>query len=188
MRTIDRLLLGCLVWLPLAVVAAPPAGLPGLPPAQPPAPSADPAVSWQALAPAQQRDLRARYAAWQALPETERQRIRQAAARVAGLPATEREALRARFADQDQLHRDGWRLGPQLGALYPKLQPLLGYVPAEQREPLMALLRRLDAEQLAQLTLISQRTPPQDRAELRAQLLAVSAAGRSAWLREKVGH
>jgi hypothetical protein len=187
MPKIDRLLLGCLAWLPLAVLAAPAPGLPGLAPA-PPQLSASPAASWSALAPAQQRELRARYAAWQALPETERQRIRQAAARVATLPPAEREALRGRFLDQDQLHRDGWLLGPQLGALYPKLQPLLGYVPAEQREPLITLLRQLDAEQLTQLTLISQRTPPQDRAELRAQLLAVSVAGRSAWLREKVGH
>lgn len=188
MRITERLLLGCLAWLPLALLATPPAGLPGLPPPPASASGADPTARWQALAPAQQRDLRARYAAWQALPESERQRIRQAAARVAALSATERDALRARFAGQDQLHRDGWRLGPQLGALYPKLQPLLGYVPAEQREPLLTLLRQLDAEQLAQLTLIAQRTPPQDRAELRAQLLAVDAAGRSAWLRERVGH
>jgi hypothetical protein len=188
MRKTERVLLGCLLWLPLAVAAAPPPGLPGLPPAAPPAPRTDPAAGWSALVPAQQRDLRARYAAWRALPESERQRIRQAAARVAALSAAERDALRARFAGQDQLHRDGWRLGPQLGALYPKLQPLLGYVPAEQREPLLTLLRQLDPEQLAQLTLIAQRTPPQDRAELRAQLLGVSAAGRGAWLREKVGH
>lgn len=188
MPRIERLLCCCFALMALAVSAAPVPGLPALAAAPQPLPEVDPAVSWASLAPQQQHELRAHYAAWQALPETERQRIRHAAARVAGLSPSEREALRGRFLDQDQLHRDGWRLGPELGALYPKLQPLFGYVPVAQREPLMALLRQLDAGQLAQLTLISQRTPPQDRAALREQLLAVDATAREAWLREKVGH
>ena len=164
--------------LPAAAVPAP--LLPALPDA------GDPAADWAAMGPARQRDLRARYAAWQALPETERQRVRQAAARVAALPPGERDALYRRFQQQDRLFRDGWRLGPQLGALYPKLHPLLGYVPAEQRAPLLALLHQLDADQLAQLGLIVQRTPPQEQAELRTQLLALDAPARAQWLRQKV--
>jgi len=145
----------------------------------------DPQARWAALAPAQQRDLRARYAAWRALPETERQRVRMAAAELAALPTAERDALRGRFAGLDRLHRDGWQLGPRLGALYPKLQPLLGYLPEPQRAPMLALLRELDAAQLAQLSLLSQRTPPQERDALREALLAVPAAGRAEWLRRK---
>jgi len=145
----------------------------------------DPQARWAALAPAQQRELRARYAAWRALPETERQRVRMAAAELAALPAAERDALRGRFAGLDRLHRDGWQLGPRLGALYPKLQPLLGYLPEPQRAPMLALLRELDAAQLAQLSLLSQRTPPQERDTLREALLAVPAAGRAEWLRRK---
>ncbi|MEN5209846.1 DUF3106 domain-containing protein [Stenotrophomonas terrae] len=145
-------------------------------------------TSWATLSPDQKRELRSRYAAWQALPESERQRIRHAAAAVAALPVAEQQALRARYLDIDQMHRDGWLLGPQLGVLYPRLQPLFGYLPAAQREPVMALLRQLDAAQLEQLSLISQRTPPQQREELRTQLLALAPAQRDAWLREKVGH
>ena len=146
----------------------------------------DPQARWAALAPAQQRELRARYAAWRALPESERQRVRMAAAELAAMPAAERDALRGRFAGLDRLYRDGWQLGPRLGALYPKLQPLLGYLPEPQRAPMLALLRELDAAQLAQLGLLSQRTPPQARDALREELLAVPATGRAEWLRRKL--
>lgn len=148
----------------------------------------DPALHWSSLAPAQQRALRADYAAWRALDESERRHVRQAATALAALPTEQRQALRARFEAQDRVHRDGWRLGPRLGALYPKLQPLFGYLPDAQREPALALLRQLDDEQLALLVLISQRTPPQERDAVRAQLLATTAATRDAWLRAKVGH
>ncbi|MBN8792822.1 MAG: DUF3106 domain-containing protein [Stenotrophomonas nitritireducens] len=184
MRRIERLLPVLLVLLPAAPSLATPAAVP---PSAAHAAGAvpDPRSHWSALAPAQQRELRARYAAWRALPESERQRVRRAAATMAALPAAEREALRDRFLGLDRLHRDGWRLGPQLGAQYPKLQPLLGYLPEHQREPMLALLRQLDAAQLAQLGVLSQRTPPQERDALRDQLLAVPAAGRADWLRQK---
>lgn len=184
----------CLAGLALAVApllhAAPPTALPTpIPlPQQAAGTGANAAQgAWAALTPAQKHDVRARYAAWQALPEAERQRIRQAAAAVAAMPAAERDALRARYQGIDQMHRDGWLLGPQLGALYPRLQPLLGYLPAAEREPMMALLRQLDAAQLEQLSLISQRTPPQARDALRAELLALPPAQRDVWLRKAVG-
>lgn len=170
-------LLSALIAQTLPVAAVPAPLLSALPDAR------DPAADWAAMGPARQRDLRARYAAWRALPETERQRVRQAAARVATLPPGERDALYRRFQQQDRLFRDGWRLGPQLGAQYPRLHPLLGYVPAAQRAPLLALLHQLDADQLAQLGLIVQRTPPQEQAELRTQLLALDAPARTQWLR-----
>ncbi len=182
----NRWLLALLAWVPL-LQAAPGAGLPGMAPVpvtvQPP----DPRQSWAAMAPVQQRELRTRYASWQSLDEAERRRIRQAAAAFALLSPNQQTTLRARFAAQDQLHRDGWRLGPRLGVLYPKLQPLFGYLPPEQREPAMALLRQLDDGQLAQLALISQRTPPQDRAAVREQLLGLAPAARDVWLQQRVG-
>ena len=104
---------------------------------------------------------------------------------LAALPVVEQQALRARFAGLDRLYRDGWRLGPQLGAFYPALQPLLGYLPETQREPMLALLRQLDARQLGQLSRLSQRTPPQEREAMRTELLALPAAGRAQWLQRK---
>ena len=180
------------VWLVLIVVlplhAAVPTAVPTLPSAPANAIAVSTQSSWASMSPEQKREVRSRYAAWQALPASEQQRIRQAAAAIAALPEAQRQALHARYMAIDQMHRDGWLLGPQLGVLYPRLQPLLGYLPAAEREPVIALLRQLDAAQLEQLSLISQRTPPQQREELRTQLLALAPAQRDAWLREKVGH
>ena len=145
-------------------------------------------LDWRAMTPAQRSDLRARYRAWRELGERERTQIRQAQARFAALPADQQRALRARFEAMDRLHRDGWRLGPTVGARYPQLQPLLGYVPPVQRDPLIRLLHTLDAEQLQQLAMISQRTPPQDRDALRDELLVQAPAMRADWLRRKLGH
>ncbi|WP_313344477.1 DUF3106 domain-containing protein [Stenotrophomonas sp.] len=169
---------------------AAPQPLPLPAPVSVPTPTTAPAIpaTAAALDPAQLRELRSRYAQWQALPESERARIREAARRVAALPAAQQQTLRATFNEQDQRFRDGWLLGPQLGQLFPKLQGLFGFLPAEQREPALAVLRQLNVDQLAQLTLVAQRTPPQERDQVRNQFLALAPAGRDAWLREHVGH
>jgi hypothetical protein len=179
------LVLALLLLTPIvsAVAAPAPAGLPvPLADARP----ANLAQGWSTLAPAQQRELRARYEAWKALDEDSRHRIRRAAVAVTQLPASKQQELRAQFENQDQMIRDGWWLGPELGALYPKLQPLFGFVPVEQRPAFLALLRQLDDGDRAQLALISQRTPPQDRDALRSELLAIPASQRAEWLRRNV--
>lgn len=173
-----------LALLPAVRTSAAPPAIP-VPLAEAPVTNAGLPARWNTLPPARQREVRARYKAWRALPESERQRQRDAAAGLAALPVVEQQALRARFAGLDRLYRDGWRLGPQLGAFYPALQPLLGYLPETQREPMLALLRQLDARQLGQLSRLSQRTPPQEREALRTELLALPAAGRAQWLQRR---
>lgn len=169
-----------------AAHAAPPSALPGLPlPVTEPA-AVNPAADWHRLTPAQQRQARANYAAFKALDADSRRRIGNAAAAWSQLPADRQRNLLAKYQAQDRMVRDGWRLGPELGADYSKLQPLVGYVPASQREAMLALLRQLDAEQRAHLVLISQRTPPQDREALRNELLALPASARSQWLQRNV--
>jgi len=49
---------------------------------------------------------------------------------------------------------------------------------------MLALLYQLDATQLAQLGVLSQRTPPQERDALRERLLALPPAQRADWLRQ----
>ncbi|PPU99037.1 hypothetical protein XpopCFBP1817_03395 [Xanthomonas populi] len=141
---------------------------------------------WNALTPAQQAELRARYAAWKGLTATDRVVLRQARERLHALPADQQRALRTQFTDMDRLHRDGWRLGSQLGAFYSPLQPLIGYVLPAQRDALLSVLRSLDAGQLEQLALLTQRTPPQDRDALRDALLAEAPATRNAWLKRQL--
>jgi hypothetical protein len=143
-------------------------------------------AEWKALPLAEREDRRARYQAWLQLEEAERTRLRAIAAEVATFPPQRQQALRAQFEALDQSQRRGWRLGPALGADYEKLQPLLAYVPPAQRLPLLAALRAMTAEQRAALAVLVQRTPPQDREALRAELLAQPGAQVEEWLQQKL--
>lgn len=143
--------------------------------------------AWPQLAPEQQRERRAQYASWRALSEAERQRVREAAARFAALPPAQQQDLRSQFQAQDQAFRDGWRLGPLLGEYFGRLQGLFGFLPPEQRAPALAVLRQLSREQVAQLALVAQRTPPQQRDSVRTAFLAVPPAQRDRWLQEQAG-
>lgn len=184
-----------LLALPLSLSAAQqslsvplPPPVPGSSPATPASAAATPApAEFAQLDAQQQRQRRADYAAWRALPEAERERIRQAAARFNALPADQQQRMRQQFQAQDQAFRDGWRLGPQLGLEFPKLHGLFGFVPPEQRESALAVLRQLSPAQLAQLTLVAQRTPPQERDAVRSAFLAVPAAERDSWLKRQAG-
>lgn len=125
---------------------------------------------------------RADYAAWQALGEGDRARLRAAAGDFAAQPPEAQQALRMRFAALDAMEHRGWRLGPTLGAVWPRLQPMFAYVPAAEREPLLALLRQLDATALDDLAALSQRIPPPERDRFRHELVRVPAGERAAWL------
>ena len=143
-------------------------------------------AAWNALLPSEREDRRARYQAWSALDSNERSALRAIATEVATFPVERQQALRAEFATLDLTQRHGWRLGQALGADYVKLHPLLAYVPAEQRQPLLAVLRGMDAQQRADLAVLAQRTPPQDREALRTELLTIPAPRRSAWLQQQL--
>lgn len=143
-------------------------------------------AAWEALPRSEREDRRARYQAWLELDESQRNALRTMAAEVAAFPAERQHALRTEFAALDASQRHGWRLGQALGADYMKLHPLLAYVPADQRLPLLAMLRSMDAQQRADLAVLAQRTPPQDRDALRVELLAMPAPRRSAWLQQQL--
>lgn len=142
-------------------------------------------LAWDALPRQEREDRRARYAAWRALDEIQRARLRAAASEIAALPPEHQAALRTQFSVLDGMQRQGWRLGPELGADWPRLQPLFAFVPPAERDGLLALLRRLDAEQRDDLAALAQRLPPQDRDGFRRELLAVPEAQRRAWLRQR---
>ena len=127
----------------------------------------------------------ARIAAWQALPAYEQAQLRAADGAFAALPAAEREALQARFAALDGMERRGWWLGPALGADWPSLQPLLGYVDEHERDAVLAALRALPAGARAQLGELGRRTPADERATLRRELLAQPADRRAGWIEQR---
>lgn len=143
-------------------------------------------AAWEARPPAEQRMLREAWTAWRALSPLEQALLRNAASTFAALPADEQQALRARYDALDASERQGWRLGPVLGAAYPQLHALLAQVPEAQREPLLATLRAMTPGERADLAVLAQRTPPQARDELRRQLLSTAVEQRAAWLRRRV--
>lgn len=137
---------------------------------------------WDALGERERRQRRDRWQAWQQLPPDERTRIRQAASEFDALPVEERQRLRELYAQLPSDQRRGWLLGPTLGADYANLAPLISQVPAEQREPLLTILRTMSAQQRADLGVLARRIPPQQREQLRTELLKTTSVNRSDWL------
>ena len=141
---------------------------------------------WEALPLAERGNQREQYAAWRELPATARLQVASAGSAFAALSLPEQQALRARFAALDTSSQRGWLLGPDLGADYPRLQPLLAQLPARQRAPLLETLRGMSAAERADLAVLAQRVPPQERDALRRMLLSTAAGNRSAWLRMRL--
>lgn len=142
--------------------------------------------AWDALPHSERGELRERWQTWQALSPAERRRLSAAAVRHTQRSPDEQAALRARFDALDASIRRGWLLGPDLGADYPRLHPLIAQVPDDVRAPLLAALRGLDAQARDDLAVLAVRTPPQARAGLRVELLATPPEQRGPWLRRQV--
>jgi len=122
--------------------------------------------------------------AWAGLDPAEQASLREAAGRFAALPAAEQDALRGRFAALDRMERRGWLFGPELGRDWPRLQPWVGYVPEEERAPLLSALRAMDSGQRERLAEVLRRQSPAGRIELRQEMLALPASRRAAWLEQ----
>lgn len=143
-------------------------------------------ADWDGLVPAAQRERREAWQAWRTLPPAEQARLRRAAAVFEALPAQQQQRLRDAWTALDGSDRRGWLLGPELGAEYPGLQPLVAQVPEAQREPLLGVLRELTPAARADLIVLAQRIPPQARDALRAGLISQPADQRARWLRDRL--
>lgn len=138
---------------------------------------------WEQRDPEARAREREHYAAWQALDSIDQGLVQTARARYAALPSAEQAQLREKFEALDEHVRRGWLLGPRLGADYPALQPLLAQVPEDQHAPLLRVLHEMTPPQRADLAVLLQRTPAEERDALRRGLLSTSDANRGAWLR-----
>lgn len=144
------------------------------------------AVAWAALSPDARASRRERYTAWRRLPPSEQAQLRAVALRWQQLDPAQQQAWRARFDALDRSAQRGWLLGPELGADYARLQPLLAQVPAAQQESLLRVLRELTPPQRADLAVLVHRTPPQERPLLRRELVSTAAGQRQAWLWQRL--
>ena len=98
----------------------------------------------------------------------------------------EQAELRAQFDALDPIAQRGWLLGPAIGGDYPKLHALLAQLPEAQHAPMLRVLRRMDNAERADLTVLAQRVPPQDRPALVQALLSTADAQRPAWLQVRL--
>ncbi|QIL19334.1 hypothetical protein [Thermomonas sp. HDW16] len=141
---------------------------------------------WEALSPRMRGVQRGHWQAWQALEAGERVQLRGIGQRVRQLSGEEQRLLRERFAAQTSDARAGWRLGPRLGRDWPRIAALFGYVDAAERERLLRFLRDAAPEDIDACARLAQSTPPEERAALRAELLAQPATQRGAWLQAQL--
>lgn len=144
------------------------------------------AAAWDALPPAQRVARREEYAAWRMLPAGERGQLRRAAQDWQALPPDRQQALRRQFEALDESERRGWLLGPSLGAHYVDLHPLLAQLPEAEHAPLLEVLRALSPQQRADVGVLVRRTPPQERAGLRRELLSTAAHNREQWIWQRL--
>lgn len=143
-------------------------------------------AAWDALPRDERAATRERYLAWQALSDSERARVLAAADRFRALPVAQQQQRRAAFDALDGSERRGWLLGPVLGGDYPALQPLLAQVPVEEHAPLMRVLRAMTPSQRRDLAVLMQRTPPQERVQVRSELAGLETERVSAWLWDRL--
>ena len=142
--------------------------------------------AWDGLPPRERGQRRGAWEAWRSLPAAERVALRAVAVRWRALPAEAQAELRTQFAAQSFDARMGWWLGPRIGADWPRVAALFGFVDAGERDAVLHLLRTATPDEVEALARLAQSTPPEARAELRRALLAQPAATRGAWLLARV--
>lgn len=138
--------------------------------------------AWEALTPASRHEARGQMQAWLRLPPLQQAGLRASAAAFAQLPADQQAALRVKFAALPLQQQQGWRLGPALGPYYPRLYPLIAYVPEAERAPLLRTLHAMAPQELELLGRLAFSTPPSGRAGLRQALVRQPAPDRLRWL------
>lgn len=141
---------------------------------------------WDALPARVRGEQRGRWQAWRALDPGERMQLRAIGLRVRQLSIEEQQVLQGRFATQSSDTRAGWWLGPRLGRDWPRVAALFGYVGEAERERLLRFLREATPEDIDACARLAQSTPPEERAALRAELLAQPNAQRGAWLQARM--
>jgi hypothetical protein len=141
---------------------------------------------WDALSARVRGEQRGYWQAWRALAPGERVQLREIGLRVRQLSIEEQQALHERFATQASDARAGWWLGPRLGRDWPRVAALFGFVEPGERERLLRFLREARAEDIDACARLAQSIPPEERAALRAELLAQPNAQRGAWLQARL--
>ncbi|MFC4726600.1 DUF3106 domain-containing protein [Coralloluteibacterium thermophilus] len=145
------------------------------------------AEAFAELPPGERAQLRGRYADWEALEPAERQRLLDTERAYLALPEARREALQAAFEALDPDARTAWRLGPEVGQWFSGLRPLFAFVPVEERDATLEMLRALPPETRETFSGLARRLSASQREALRRDLLAAEPDARAALVRSRAG-
>lgn len=126
---------------------------------------------------------RAVFAAWHWLTAAERAALRESARRFVALPAPQQLPLRQGFDALPYDLRASWAQGPILGRSLPALAPLFEFVPADERDALLVVVRVLSPELRAVLADRIAAMPQAERGRLRRKLIATPSSGYAAAIR-----
>jgi hypothetical protein len=143
-------------------------------------------VAWDRLAPAERARQRAPFEAWQQLSNEDRTQLRLAAQRWATLPAAEQVAARGQFAALSDDARHLWLLGPSLGRELAPIAARYAFLPEDDRNSFLTMLRGLDQNSRSDFITLSAHLEPGESDRLRRDLQAQAPSLRGAWLRARL--
>ena len=141
---------------------------------------------WQAMPADERARLRERFQAFQAMPPGEQDRLRREFERFNNLPPQERQRLRREFEQMSPEQRRAFMLGAKARQAAEVARRLFAFVPPEERQATWDMLQRLSREDRRRMRELVRRMPPWQREELRKELLATPAEGRSDYLRQRL--
>ncbi len=140
---------------------------------------------WQALSPAQRAALRLNLPYWRALaPDRQRALVERLAGHAARSPS-ERARREAEFEALSPAERRALLPSPGRSELEALARRSFAFVPPEAQEATLEMLASLGPQARQDLETLSRRLAPWQREALREELLALPAAERAAWLRER---
>ena len=97
-----------------------------------------------------------------------------------------RDELRAQFAESPPDTQSLWWLGPGMGQELAPFSSLFAYLPEADRPALLQVLRELDPDARADLSLLAPRLNEAQRQALRRELIAAAPAERAALIRARL--
>lgn len=142
-------------------------------------------VAWDSITPQQRVRLRARYDALQDMPPDERDDVHRAFERFKALPRARQASLRKRFAALPAEQRSAFLLDAGNRDTIDVARRYFAFVPPDERDATLAMLRGLDAPTRQALRQLAGRLGAEQREVLRRDLLAATPDARAALIRAR---
>lgn len=138
---------------------------------------------WETLGPEEKMLLRERFAAWEQLDRPARNMALDVANRFDSLPASVQQAWRERFAALSPEQRRIYLFDPDTREAMALAMELFPFIPSDEYEPTLSMLRALDASDVGALRNRLRSMSAGQRQALRQRLLGLEPAARAAALR-----